>query len=132
MDPSVGNTGGLVGVDGIRYALGEGTPDIVSRPLPLALGRWRKKILSPITKIDADEFVLTPSEQEERKKASLLKEEAAAAKKRILDQAQARIEKTQTEKIVPEKAPVAQIRRPEPPQSNHQSNHQSSNLHKKN
>ena len=52
-----GNTGGLSGLEGIRYALGEGSPDIATRTLPVALGRLRKSILAPLTKIDADDKV---------------------------------------------------------------------------
>jgi hypothetical protein len=53
-----GNTGGLAGEAGIKYALGRGDLDFTVRPLPLALGRLKKTILSPFTRISADNYVL--------------------------------------------------------------------------
>jgi len=64
MDPTIGNTGGLSGPEGIRYSLGQGAPAILTRPLPLALGRIKKNLLSPITKIAADDYVLTVEKDE--------------------------------------------------------------------
>jgi hypothetical protein len=83
-------------VEGIRYALGEGSPDVATRPLPVALGRLRKSIFSPVTKIDADEFVLVPVPDDDEKPSP--KEDALAARKRILQEAKARIEKAEASK----------------------------------
>lgn len=85
LDSSIGNTGGLPGVDGIRYALGAGSSDIYTRPLPVALGRLRKTILSPLTKINADDLILKPIERDGKTKVSLAiaKEGADGARKRV-------------------------------------------------
>ena len=106
-------------MDGIRYALGEGSPDIASRPLPLALGRIKKTVISPITKINADEFFLQPPAPEERTPTSPSKETAKAAKRRILDQAKARIEKADRAKKVALDAAKARatVSPPPPPQA---------------
>ena len=58
MDPSIGNTGGLTGVEGEKYAAGKPSPGITARPLPQALGRLRKRIASPFTKVSVDEYSL--------------------------------------------------------------------------
>lgn len=54
MDPLVGNAGGLGGPDGYRYATGRASPGIASRPLPRALGRLQRRILSPFTGVSID------------------------------------------------------------------------------
>lgn len=59
MDPSIGNTGGLTGVEGEKYAAGNPSPGIAARPLPQALGRLKKRITSPFTKVSVDEYKLT-------------------------------------------------------------------------
>jgi hypothetical protein len=92
-----GNTGGLAGMEGIQYALGEGSPDIISRPLPLALGRMKMALISPVTKIEADSFVLDKFEKKDVV-ATIPKEDAAAAKQRILQQAKAGIERAESAK----------------------------------
>ncbi|KAG7361167.1 hypothetical protein IV203_036267 [Nitzschia inconspicua] len=120
MDPSIGNTGGLPGMEGIQYALGEGSPDIATRPLPLALGRIKKTIISPITKIEADAFVLDKAEKADIV-APVPKEDATAARKRILDQAKARIERAENakrearEKVLAARAKAALPIPPSPP-----------------
>ncbi len=55
---ATGNTGGLSGAVGIKYASGEGELDFVVRPFPVAIGRLKKTILSPLTKISADDYIL--------------------------------------------------------------------------
>mmetsp|Transcript_14130 Transcript_14130/g.33995 ORF Transcript_14130/g.33995 Transcript_14130/m.33995 type:complete len:981 (-) Transcript_14130:865-3807(-) len=83
LDNSIGNTGGLANIEGIRYSLGEGSSDISTRPLPVALGRLRKALLSPITKIAADDFVLKPVEKDEKETPAITKADAAVARKKI-------------------------------------------------
>ena len=65
-----GNTGGLTGPEGIKYALGDGAPDLATRPLPVAIGRLKKNILSPITKINVDDYILKSSTTETTKASS--------------------------------------------------------------
>ena len=67
LDPTEGNTGGLSGQEGIRYALGDGKVDLATRPLPVAIGRLKKTILSPITNIDADDYILSGKAPTDRK-----------------------------------------------------------------
>ena len=57
LDPTVGNAGGLGGVEGVRYATGKGSFDLLTRPLARVIGRARKKVLSPLTGVDVDDFV---------------------------------------------------------------------------
>jgi hypothetical protein len=59
--PLLGNTGGLGGVEGIKYATGSASPSLATRPLPLVLGRLKKKVLSPVTKIEVDEYKVESS-----------------------------------------------------------------------
>jgi hypothetical protein len=58
LDPSIGNGGGLGGPDGYKYALNDAPSDLLTRPLPEAVGRFRKKILSPITGVGVDDYKL--------------------------------------------------------------------------
>lgn len=53
-----GNSGGLGGVEGTKYAMGTPEPGIASRPLPQTLARLRKRLLEPISKIGVDDYVL--------------------------------------------------------------------------
>jgi len=95
MDPSIGNTGGLTGAAGIKYAIGEGDLDVTVRPLPVAIGRLKKTILSPLTKISADDYVLDsargPSSED---KAALDPVEARKA----LAEARARIQEEEAQR----------------------------------
>lgn len=56
IDPTIGNGGGLGGTEGFKYATGQSSLPISSRPLPRILGRLRKRILQPITGIGVDEY----------------------------------------------------------------------------
>ena len=58
MDPSIGNGGGLGGPEGYKYATGQGSPAIATRPLPRVLGRLRKRLLQPLTGVDVDDYIL--------------------------------------------------------------------------
>eukprot|EP00586_Coscinodiscus_wailesii_P017557 CAMPEP_0172500554 /NCGR_PEP_ID=MMETSP1066-20121228/139999_1 /TAXON_ID=671091 /ORGANISM="Coscinodiscus wailesii, Strain CCMP2513" /LENGTH=829 /DNA_ID=CAMNT_0013274845 /DNA_START=125 /DNA_END=2611 /DNA_ORIENTATION=- len=61
IDPSQGNTGGLGGVFGILYAIGNPLPGIAARPLPEIFSRLQKRILQPVTGIDVDDYGLPKS-----------------------------------------------------------------------
>lgn len=61
MDPSIGNAGGLGGPDGLKYAKGQASPAITTRPLPRVLGRLKKLLLSPVTGVGVDEYKSTSS-----------------------------------------------------------------------
>jgi hypothetical protein len=52
----LGNTGGLPGIEGIKYAAGSPSPGIYTRTLPQLLGRLRKKLLEPFTGIGVDDY----------------------------------------------------------------------------
>jgi len=58
MDPTIGNAGGLGGVEGFKYATGQASPGIATRPLPQVLGRVRKRVLGLISGVDVDEYLL--------------------------------------------------------------------------
>jgi hypothetical protein len=68
MDPSVGNAGGLGGLEGYRYAMGAASPGIVTRPLPRIVGRFRKRTLGLVNGIGVDDYVL-PSQRQPKKTA---------------------------------------------------------------
>ena len=109
LDNSIGNTGGLAGESGIRYALGEGPSDISTRPLPVALGRLRKAILSPITKISADDFVLVPVEKDKKETSAITKTDAAVARKKFVTEPNKKTagrESTKDTKRLPAQPPV--------------------------
>lgn len=57
----IGNSGGLAGVEGARYAAGTADLDIFTRPLPQGLARFRKRLLEPVTKIGVDDYTLSQS-----------------------------------------------------------------------
>jgi len=59
MDPSIGNAGGLGGPEGLKYATGQASPGITTRPLPRSLGRIKKLLVSPITGVGVDEYKLS-------------------------------------------------------------------------
>lgn len=56
MDPTVGNAGGLGGPEGYKYAVGQASNPLFTRPLPRFLGRVRKRVLSPFTGVGVDEY----------------------------------------------------------------------------
>lgn len=58
IDPTIGNGGGLAGVEGYRYAKGDGSPALATRPLPRIFGRLSRRITSLITRKDADDYDL--------------------------------------------------------------------------
>jgi len=58
MDPTIGNTGGLGGVYGIFYGIGEPLPDVVSRPIPEIIERLKKTLASPFTGLAVDDYGL--------------------------------------------------------------------------
>ena len=86
----IGNTGGLAGPAGIKYAVGEGDIDIATRPLPIVLGRLRKTILSPLTKISADDYILEARSEEYDVSRGVGEGDPAAARK-VLAEARARM-----------------------------------------
>lgn len=101
-----GNTGGLTGPAGIKYASGEGDLDFAVRPLPVVIGRLKKTILSPFTKISADEYVLESQQLttnndnadlksvESRKALAMARaqmQEEEAKKKQMIAEAEARL-----------------------------------------
>jgi len=53
-----GNAGGLGGPEGFKYARGEASPGIVTRPFPRVISRLQKRAISPITKIGVDDYFL--------------------------------------------------------------------------
>ena len=57
LDPSVGNGGGLGGPEGYRYATGQATLDVWTRPWSRVVGRVRKQVLSPLTGVGVDDYV---------------------------------------------------------------------------
>jgi hypothetical protein len=57
-----GNTGGLGGLFGILYAIGRGFPDISTRPWPEIIARLQKSLLSPLTGVGVDEYLVPPSQ----------------------------------------------------------------------
>jgi len=67
IDPSAGNGGGLGAAEGYKYAMGQASPGITTRPLPRILGRLKNRLLEPFTKIGADDYVLPGAEQSRRK-----------------------------------------------------------------
>lgn len=56
MDPSIGNSGGLGGPEGYKYATGTASLSLTSRSFPSILERFKKRVLSPITGISVDEY----------------------------------------------------------------------------
>jgi len=73
MDPSIGTTGGLAGPEGVKYHMGKASLDIFTRPLPLALGRIKINLLSPITKTTADDWGVMPSADAVEEEEELVK-----------------------------------------------------------
>lgn len=71
MDPSVGNAGGLGGPEGFKYAVGEASPAIKTRPLPRALGRLRKRSLEIFTGMGVDEYSLPGGKRTSSKETSV-------------------------------------------------------------
>ena len=57
LDPSMGNGGGLGGPEGYRYATGQATLDVWTRPWSRVVGRVRKQVLSPLTGVGVDDYV---------------------------------------------------------------------------
>lgn len=60
MDPSIGNSGGLGGPEGYKYATSQASPGFFTRPFPRALGRLRIRLSSPFTGVAVDEFKSVP------------------------------------------------------------------------
>jgi hypothetical protein len=56
IDPTIGNGGGLAGIEGYKYAKGEASPAVNTRPLPRVLGRVRRRIFGLVTGKDVDDF----------------------------------------------------------------------------
>lgn len=75
MDPTIGNGGGLGGREGYLYASDQASLPVLTRPWGRVIGRVRKKLLSPLTGIDVDDFsppqkkVLTPRRPTARPKS---------------------------------------------------------------
>jgi hypothetical protein len=57
IDPTIGNGGGLAGWEGYKYAKGEASFAILTRPLPRVLGRLRRRIATVFTGQDIDEYI---------------------------------------------------------------------------
>ena len=62
MDPTVGNTGGLGGLKGAAYAIGNPELPIFTRSLPEILNRGWKILSEPITGISVDSYSVPTSE----------------------------------------------------------------------
>ena len=83
IDPTVGNGGGLAGIEGYKYAMGTASPAIVTRPLPRALGRVRRRFVGLMTGDDVDNAVVskpstTPVDSAPLEELSSLRAKAAA------------------------------------------------------
>jgi hypothetical protein len=61
MDPTIGNGGGLGGREGYLYASDQASLPVLTRPWGRVIGRVRKKLLSPLTGMDVDDF--SPSQK---------------------------------------------------------------------
>lgn len=57
MDPSIGNGGGLGGREGYLYATDRASLPVLTRPWSRVVGRFRKKLLQPLTGVDVDDYV---------------------------------------------------------------------------
>uniref|UniRef100_A0A7S2VF22 Uncharacterized protein n=1 Tax=Entomoneis paludosa TaxID=265537 RepID=A0A7S2VF22_9STRA len=68
MDPSIGNGGGLGGPEGYKYATGQASLDILTRPWARVVGRARKQVLAPLTGVGVDDYV-TPEQVKAKESA---------------------------------------------------------------
>ncbi|GKY91279.1 hypothetical protein MPSEU_000100400 [Mayamaea pseudoterrestris] len=71
IDPTIGNGGGLAGTEGYKYATGTATPAIVTRPLPRALGRVRRRLVGIFTGKSLDDYDVARGPQTSKLTADL-------------------------------------------------------------